>query len=94
MPMFLNQEHLGFCEKEILLNWFIMKPALFKEVDVAERGVHFTDTCSVCGKKYQVQEVNTGPWSWQPQEIECPYCQKVRTKKTSGTFKTTKLEND
>ena len=57
---------------------------------MSERGVNFTVTCSVCGEKYKVQEVNTGPWSWQDAEIECPYCKKIYTKKSSGTFKTAK----
>lgn len=61
---------------------------------MSERGVNFTDTCSACGEKYKVQEVDTGPWSWQQQEIECPYCKKVRSKKTSGSFKISKLQDN
>jgi DNA-directed RNA polymerase subunit RPC12/RpoP len=53
--------------------------------------VSFTESCSACGNTFKVQEVDTGPWSWQEQEIECPYCKKVRTKKSSGTFKAFKL---
>ncbi len=59
---------------------------------MSERGISFTDTCSLCGEKYKVQEVNTGPWSWKEQDVECPYCKKVRSKKTSGDFKTFKIE--
>ena len=60
------------------------------EVGMSKLGVHFTETCSMCGEKYTVQEVDVGPWRWQPKEIECPYCKKVSTKKSTGSFKTSR----
>jgi uncharacterized Zn-finger protein len=57
---------------------------------MGKQGVNFTNTCSMCGEMYKVQEVDVGPWSWQPKEIECPYCKKVYTKKSSGSFNTSR----
>jgi uncharacterized Zn-finger protein len=57
---------------------------------MGKQGVNFTNTCSMCGEMYKVQEVDIGPWSWQPKEIECPYCKKVCTKKSSGSFNTSR----
>ena len=61
---------------------------------MSERGAHFTITCSACNRAYKVQETDIGPWNWQQVDIECPYCKNVHTRKSSGSFKTTKIEND
>lgn len=50
---------------------------------------------SECGKRYSVSEIGGKmPGTKESEDISCPYCGNVVTRRSNGSFITSKLPND
>jgi DNA-directed RNA polymerase subunit RPC12/RpoP len=53
------------------------------------------ETCSNCGKPYDVAEIGGAmPGTREPEEITCPHCFHSYTRRSNGTFQTSKLTHE
>jgi len=52
------------------------------------------ELCIKCKKEYGLMETNLRPGSRETEEIACPYCGNVITRRTSGMFTICSLEKN
>ena len=50
------------------------------------------EKCQKCNKEFGLTETNCQPGHRESEDITCPYCGYIITRRTNGVFRTFKLE--